>query len=134
VSDIPAHLRQVLELRYDGPIPAQHLDTDGMKRRRQRGVLSVLESQAAQFLDAAERCQSYMEDIAADLAERPGTRGQHEIYARRLRTANERCDAHIRAAADALNQAIPLRLSLGLAPHPVLSLATLLGGTGGTQK
>ncbi|TAK98954.1 MAG: hypothetical protein EPO08_17780 [Rhodospirillaceae bacterium] len=126
MQDIPVHVRQALELRYDGPIPAQHLDTDRAERRRQRGIVSVLETQAAQFLDAAERCQSSMEDIAADLAERSLSQWQQEVSKRRLRITHERYDAHIRAAADALGQSIPLRRSLGLAPHPIVSLAALL--------
>ena len=126
MSDIPAHLRQALELRYDGPIPAHHLDDDRARQRRQRGTLSVLESQAAQFLDAAERCQSDLEDVTADLTERALARWQREIAERRLRATRERCESHVRAAADALSQAIPLRRELGLAPHPVVALIALL--------
>jgi hypothetical protein len=127
VSEIPPSQREVLELRYDGPIPPQHLDHAGARRRRQRGNLSLLEAQASQFLDAAERCQADMEDLAADMAE--GVAGRltgNDTPAQKLQATRQRCNAHIRAAAEALGRAMPLRRALGLSPHPVVALLDLL--------
>ena len=126
MDDIPTDLRQALELRYDGPIPAQYTDTARARRRRQRGTLSVLESQIAQFLDAAERLQGDMEDVMADLAERRLAAWQREVGKRQLTAARERCEAHIRAAAEAFRQAQPLRHDLGLTPHPIAALIRIL--------
>ena len=127
MSDIPAQLQQMLELRYDGPIPAQHMETAQAKRRRRRGILSVLETQAAQFLDAAERCQGDMEDIAADLADGSLAPWQRKINERRLQSNRERCNAHVLAAAETLRQAMALRHELGLIPHPIVALTGLIG-------
>src|SRR5262245_58326630 len=124
--DVPADTRAALELRYDGPIPAQHLANAQTARRRKRGTLSVLESQVSQFLDAAERCQGEMEDVMADLTEPSGPPMQRQIADQKLHAGRERCEAHIRAAAEALRQAIPLRRELGLGAHPIAVLATLL--------
>jgi hypothetical protein len=126
MDDIPASLRQDLERRYDGPVPAQHLDTDGARRRRQRGTLSVLESQVAQFLDAAERCQGDIEDLLSDLTDRRLARRQREVGERQVQTMKARCEAHIGAAAEAFQQAAPLRRELGLMAHPLAVLVRLL--------
>jgi hypothetical protein len=113
-------------LRYDGPIPSQYLETDLRQRRRRRGTLAVFESQAAQFLDAAERCQNDMEDLTAELAERRLTPWQREVAERRLLNLANRADAHIRAALEAFGHAIPLRRQLGLRQHPTVAAAGLL--------
>jgi hypothetical protein len=126
MNTISKDMRQALELRYDGPIPAQHTDTEQARRRRRRGALSVLESQAAQFLDAAERLQGDMEDVIADLSERRLARWQRDVSERQLNALHERCETHIRAAAEALQQAMPLRYELGLMPHPITAVADLL--------
>ena len=49
MDDIPARDRQDLELRYDGPIPAQHLDTDQARRRRQQTDENPNESSGARI-------------------------------------------------------------------------------------
>jgi uncharacterized protein (UPF0335 family) len=124
MPDILPPLRQALELRYDGPIPPQHLDHAQARRRRLRGSMALLESQATQFLDAAERCQGEIEDLATDLADL-----SKDAAAQKLQAKAARCNAHIRAAAEALGQAISLRQALGLAPHPLVALLDLLPNT-----
>jgi hypothetical protein len=126
MDDIPARHRQDLERRYDGPIPAQHLDTDRTRRQRQRGTLSVLESQVAQFLDAAERCQGDIEDLLTDLTERKLARWQRDVGEREVQAMKSRREAHIGSAAEAFLQAAPLRRELGLMVHPLAALVRLL--------
>ena len=53
MSDLPLRALRDLELRYDGPIPAQHRGTEQAARRRTRGTIAVLETQGAQFLGQA---------------------------------------------------------------------------------
>jgi hypothetical protein len=126
MDDIPADPHRDLERRYDGPIPAQHLDTARARRHRRRGTLSVLESQLAQFLDAAERCQGDIEDLLADLEDRRLACPQREVSELQVQAMRARCEAHIGAAADAFRQAAPLRRELGLRPHPLAALLRLL--------
>ena len=126
MPDMTTQRWALLEQRYDGPIPAQHHETERTEHRRRRGALAVLEAQAAQFLDAAERCLNEAEDVTADLTERRLARWQREVGESRLQSVQERCDSHLRAAAYAMRKAIPLRRELGLGPHPIIVLATLL--------
>lgn len=103
-----------LELRFNGPIPKQHLMTSDAYKRRQHGSLSVLEGQVQTFLDCAERAQLDAEDYA----------DQPEKYA----GAIARMDHQIRCAAEAMYHAIPLREALGLPSHPIVAMMSVIYG------
>ncbi len=126
MSDLPLRTLRDLELRFDGPIPAQHRSSEQAARRRARGTIAVLEAQGTQFLDQAVRCESECEDLAADLKERSFSRWQREAGEKRLAAINGRATAHIESAARALQEAASLRRALTLPAHPLVRLAALL--------
>lgn len=120
--DSAAKRMRALELRYDGPIPGFHGKDAARSRRRERGKIAALELQAAEFLDAAIRCEMELAEAAsacepdALAANCPGLPQTAAALRRRL-------DAHIACAAEALSKAIPLRQRLGLGRHPLLDVA-----------
>ena len=126
MSDLPLGVLRDLELRYDGPIPAQHVLTEQVRRRRVRGTIAVLEDQASHFIDAAVRCDGEIDDLAADLDERNLARWQRDATERRLSATRTRRAAHIACAAQALSQAKDLRERLALTPHPLIAVLTEL--------
>jgi hypothetical protein len=129
MSDLPLSTLRDLELRYDGPIPPQHVADERRARRRNRGTLAVLEAQATRDLDDAERCAAEMEDIAGELETRALAAWQREAMARRHAAAAKRFSDHLAGAASAIARVKVLRADLGLPPHPVTAVMERLTGT-----
>lgn len=126
MSDVSAAALRALELRFDGPIPRPYLDTERAQSRRRRGTIALLEDQAAQRLDAAERCQREAELIAAELLDRDFAHWQRDQAEYRHRDARNRRAGHVRAAATAFSQAADLRRFADLEPHPLVAVSRLL--------
>jgi hypothetical protein len=126
MSELSLRALRDLELRYDGPIPAQHRGTEQAERRRTRGTIAVLETQGAQFLGQAIQCDSEREDFVADLSERRLSGWQREGQERGLAAVTTRTTAHVENAVRAFREAAALRHSLDLPPHPLFRIARLL--------
>ena len=126
MSDLPLTALRDLELRYDGPIPAQYRATEQTARRRARGTIAVLENQGAEALNAAIRCEEESEELAADLGEPSLSRWQRDAHERRRTAAEARAAAHIESAVRAFREAAHLRGHLVLPPHPLVRIACLL--------
>ncbi len=133
MPDLPLRITRDLELRYDGPIPAQHVLNEQVRCRRTRGTISVLETQAGQFIDAAIRCDGDIDDLVADLDERDLARWQRDAAQRRLAATRARRTAHVACAAQALSQARALRETLALPPHPLIAVMAAIATAGATQ-
>jgi len=126
MADLPLERLRELELRYDGPVPAQYHETELTLRRRRRGMITLLESQAADFLDAAIRCQAEIEELMTEADERTSAARRQSVAGRRLALLRERLASHMRSATEALVAAAALRRELALEPHPLVGISALL--------
>lgn len=124
--------RQDLELRYDGPIPKQHIETDATQRRRILGTVTVFERQMNDFLDAAERALGDLEDMQGQLLRITSAYERSTIQIK-LAARTTEYENYISYATDAFQNAIRVRAENNLPANPIFAMVSKLADMVGGQ-
>lgn len=113
-------------IRPNGILTLEDLDAPEVPvsvtaRRRQQGSVSLLERQASEYLDAADRLSGEIDALVAE--QRLASTDERS---RKINKAQANYTRLVHDAAEALQMAAPIREALGMTPHHLMAVADLL--------